>query len=69
MLAVTGRLVVEPYLWAADGMLWPLLPDGVQMWSVDRIRCIGDGGTEELESLPGPSGLDRGATYLLQLVS
>ena len=28
MLAVTGRLVVEPYLWAADGMLWPLLPDG-----------------------------------------
>ena len=67
MLAVTGRLVVEPYLWAADGMLWPLLPDAVRMWSVDRIRRIGEEGTEELESLPGPSGLEHAATYLLDL--
>ena len=66
--AVTGRLVVEPYLWATDGMLWPLVPEGVQMWSVDTIRRVGDDGIEDLPALPGPSGLDHGATYLLDLV-
>lgn len=65
VLAVTGRLVVEPYLWAVDGMLWPLLPDGLRMWSVDRIHCLdADGTEEELMSLPGPSGLDHGAALL-----
>lgn len=67
MLAVTGRLVVEPYLWAAEGMLWPLLPDGVRMWSVDRIRRIGTRAPRTRRACPGR--LDHGATYLLELVS
>ena len=67
-LAVTGRLVVEPYLWAADGMLWPLAPDGVRIWTVEGIRRVGDDDTEHLATLPGPTGLDHGATYLLYLV-
>jgi hypothetical protein len=64
-LAVIGRLVVEPYLWAADGMLWPLVPDGVRMWTVEGIRWVGEDGTENVATLRGPAGLDHGATYLL----
>ena len=67
-LAVTGQLVVEPYLWAADGMLWPLVPDGVRMWSVDAIRRIGLDGIEDLMTLSDPTGLDHGSTYVLELV-
>ena len=67
MLAVTGRLAVEPYLWATDGMLWPLVPDGVRMWSVHAIRRLGEDGVEHLPSLPGPTGLDHDATYVLDL--
>ncbi|GAA4933101.1 hypothetical protein GCM10023204_46390 [Actinomycetospora succinea] len=67
-LAVTGQLVVEPYLWAADGMLWPLVPDGVRMWSVDGIRRIGLDGIEDLTTLSGPTDLDHGSTYVLELV-
>jgi hypothetical protein len=66
-LAVTGRLVVEPYLWATDGMLWPLVPDGVRMWTVEGIRRVDEEGIEHLATLPGPAGLDHGATYLLDL--
>ena len=64
---MTGRLVVEPYLWAADGMLWPLMPDGVRMWTVDGIRRVAADGTEHLATLPGPAGLDHGATYVLDI--
>jgi hypothetical protein len=64
---VTGRLIVEPYLWATDGMLWPLVPDGVRMWTVEGLRRVGDAGTEHLPTLPGPAGLDHGAAYLLDL--
>jgi hypothetical protein len=35
------------------------------VWSVDAIRPLGDDGTEDLSALPGPAGLDHGATYLL----
>ena len=69
MLAVTGRLVVEPYLWAADAMLWPLLPDGVRMWSSTASAASGTRAPRSWRVCPGRRGCDRGATYLLQLVS
>lgn len=69
-LAVTGRLVLEPYLWAPDGMLWPLVPDGVRLWTVDRLRRVGDDGVEDLPSLPGAAvGLDHAATYLIDFAA
>ncbi|MFC5136984.1 hypothetical protein ACFPK1_01955 [Actinomycetospora rhizophila] len=67
-LAVTGRLVVEPCLWAADGMLWSLVSDGVRMWSVDAICRIGGDGIEDLATLSGLIELDHGSTYVLELV-
>jgi hypothetical protein len=69
VLAVTGRLVVEPYLWATEGKLWPALPDAVRLWSVEGIRRVTGAGTMALDALPGPEELDHDATYVLDLVA
>lgn len=61
-----GRLVVEPFLWATDGILWPLIPDGVRLWSVDRIRRVGSD-IEDLEATPSVEDVDHDAVYLLDL--
>lgn len=61
-----GRLVVEPFLWASDGVLWPLVPDGVRLWSVDRIRRVGPD-VRDLGAVPGPADVDHKAVYLLDL--
>lgn len=65
-VVVRGRLVVEPYLWASNGVLWPLVPEGVRLWSVDRIRRAG-ATVSDLEVVPGPSEVDHDAVYLLDL--
>jgi hypothetical protein len=62
-----GRLVVEPFLWASDGVLWSLVPDGVRLWSIDRIRRIGAEVTD-LDSVPRPPDVDHDAVYLLDLM-
>lgn len=61
-----GRLVVEPYLWASNGVLWPLVPEGVRLWSVDRIRRVG-ATVSDLQAVPGPAEVDHDALYLLGL--
>ncbi|MEJ2866741.1 hypothetical protein WCD74_03135 [Actinomycetospora sp. OC33-EN08] len=61
-----GRLVVEPLLWSTDGVLWPLLPDGVRLWSVDRIREMATDSTD-LDVSPEVSEVDHEAVYLLDL--
>jgi hypothetical protein len=61
-----GRLVVEPFLWATDGLLWPLVPDGVRLWSVDRIRRVGSV-VEDLEATPSVGDVDHDAVYVLDL--
>lgn len=61
-----GRLVVEPFLWATDGVLWPLVPDGVRLWSVDRIRCVGVE-VADLDAPPPVNEVDHDAVYLLDL--
>ncbi|MCD2186636.1 hypothetical protein [Actinomycetospora soli] len=61
-----GRLVVEPLLWSSDGVLWPLLPDGVRLWSVDRIREVATDSTD-LDISPAVSEVDHDAVYLLDL--
>jgi hypothetical protein len=61
-----GRLVVEPFLWASDGLLWPLVPDGVRLWSVERIRQVGPEVTD-LDAVPPPAEVDHALVYLLDL--
>jgi hypothetical protein len=61
-----GRLVVEPFLWASDSVLWPLVPDGVRLWSVDRIRSVGTD-VVELDTVPDVTTVDHDSTYLLDL--
>jgi hypothetical protein len=61
-----GRLVVEPFLWASDSVLWPLVPDGVRLWSVDRIRSVGSE-VAELHAVPDMASVDHASIYLLDL--
>lgn len=61
-----GRLVVEPFLWASDGVLWPLAPDGVRLWSVDRIRRVG-ADVADLQKVPPVTQVDHDVVYLLDL--
>ncbi|WP_433802550.1 hypothetical protein [Actinomycetospora sp. CA-084318] len=65
-ISVRGRLVVEPQLWATDGVLWPLVPDGVRLWSVDRIRAV-TAEVVDLAASPPVSAVDHDAVYLLDL--
>ena len=65
-LVARGRLVVEPFLWASDGVLWPLVPDGVRLWSVDRIRQVGTD-VVELDAVPDATTVDHDSLYLLAL--
>lgn len=50
-------------------MLWPVLPEAVRVWSVERVRCVHEKGTFALDALPGSAGLDHEATYLLDLAA
>lgn len=61
-----GRLVVEPFLWSSDGVLWPCLPDGVRVWSVHRIRRVGSD-VIDLDAVPQAAEVDHDAIYLLDL--
>jgi hypothetical protein len=65
-VSVRGRLVVEPHLWATDGVLWPLVPDGVRLWSVDRIRAV-TAEVVDLSASPPVNAVDHDAVYLLDL--
>lgn len=65
-VSARGRLVVEPHLWATDGVLWPLIPDGVRLWSVDRIRAVTTE-TIDLSVSPPVTAVDHDAVYLLDL--
>ena len=64
---VEGRLVVEPYLWVPDGMLWPTVPDGVRLWSVCGLSQLIDGAITSLDALPAVAAVDHDARYLVQL--
>lgn len=61
-----GRLVVEPFLWASDSILWPRVTDGVRLWSVDRIRRVGADITD-LDAVPPVTSVDHDVVYLLDL--
>lgn len=65
-VSARGRLVVEPFLWATDGVLRPAVPDGVKLWSVDRIRAAAAEMTDLLMSPPA-TDVDHEAVYLLNL--
>jgi hypothetical protein len=65
-VSVRGRLVVEPFLWATDGVLWPLVPDGVRLWRVNRIRIVG-ASEGDLDEVPPAAEVVHDAVYLLDL--
>lgn len=62
-----GRLVVEPFLWATDGVLWPQVPHGVRLWSVDRIRRVGTN-VADLKAVPPVTSVEHDVVYLLDLM-
>jgi hypothetical protein len=67
-VSARGRLVVEPFLWATDGVLWPTAPDGVRLWSVDRIRAVtGSADVTDLLVSPPVTDVDHEAVYLIDL--
>lgn len=66
-LDVDGRLVLEPFLWAPDGLLWPTVPDGVRLWSVRGISQLINGTSTGLDSVPPAEAVDHAARYLVWL--
>lgn len=66
-LSVRGRLVVEPALWATDGVLWPMVPDGVRLWALDRVRVLRQAVESDLAVVPSAADVAHDAIYLLDL--
>jgi hypothetical protein len=65
-LVVEGWLTVEPFLWAPDGELARDRPEGRVGWTVARVRVVGDAAAD-LDRLPGETGVDPDAAYVLDL--
>ena len=59
--------LVEPYLWVKERALWPLVPDGVQLWIVLGVHCLGVGGSVELPVLPSVADVEHDSDYVLDL--
>ena len=65
-LQVEGWLTVEPFLWVPDGELARDRPEGRVGWTGSRVRVVGDA-AEDLDRLPGETGVDPDAAYVLDL--
>ncbi|MEJ2869157.1 hypothetical protein WCD74_15390 [Actinomycetospora sp. OC33-EN08] len=65
-LSAEGWLTVEPYLWAAGGVLADAVPEGVADWTVARVRQVDDA-ARDLDRLPRAAAADPDAAYVLDL--